>query len=121
MQIVGKIKVINPDQQISENFRKREFVITTDEQYPQHIAIELHQDKVDLLDPYNVGDLVKVSINIRGREWVNPQGEYKYFNTILAWKIERMNSQNSEIPKATPQQAFDQNSGTGDEHDDLPF
>ena len=52
----------------NNGFRKREMVITTEEQYPQHIMIEFVQDKTDLLNNYNVGQDVKVSINVRGRE-----------------------------------------------------
>lgn len=88
MQVNGKIKVIGTEQQVSASFRKRELVVTTDEQYPQHILIEFGQDKCDLLNTYKVGDNVQVSINLRGREWVNPQGETKYFNSIQGWRIE---------------------------------
>ncbi|WP_367913997.1 DUF3127 domain-containing protein [Leadbetterella sp. DM7] len=89
MEVSGTIKVINPEQQVSASFKKREVVVTTDEQYPQHILIEFTQDRTDLLNAYNIGDAVKVSINLRGREWVNPQGETRYFNSIQGWRIER--------------------------------
>ena len=87
MEISGKIKVINAEQQVSASFKKRELVVTTDEQYPQHILIEFAQDKCDLLNNFKIGESVKVGINLRGREWVNPQGETKYFNQIQGWKI----------------------------------
>lgn len=90
MQINGTIRVINPEQQVSASFRKRELVVTTAEQYPQHILIEFGQDKCDLLNSYKIGDNVQVSINLRGREWVNPQGETKYFNSIQGWRIEKV-------------------------------
>ena len=76
-------------QSVTSAFQKRELVVTTDEQYPQHILIEFTQDKCDLLDKYKIGKEVKVSINIRGREWTNPQGETKYFNSIQGWRIEK--------------------------------
>ena len=88
MEVVGKVKVVSPEQQVSASFKKRELVVTTEEQYVQHILIEFAQDKCDLLNNINVGQEVKVSINLRGREWVNPQGETKYFNQIQGWKIE---------------------------------
>jgi len=88
MEVVGKVKAINPVQQVSDSFKKQELVVTTDEQYPQHILIEFNQDKCSKLDSVGVGDEVKVSINLRGREWVNPQGETKYFNQIQGWNIE---------------------------------
>lgn len=88
MEIIGRIKAIGHTQDISSSFRKRELVVVTNEQYPQNIMIEFTQDKVNLLDTFQIGDYVKIAINLRGREWTNPQGEVKYFNTIQGWKIE---------------------------------
>ena len=89
MQVTGKIKVIGEVQTFGANgFQKRELVVTTDDQYPQMIMIEFVQDKCDLLNNYAVGQDVKVSINLHGREWINPQGEAKYFNSIQGWRIE---------------------------------
>src|SRR5688572_32801671 len=102
MEVSGRIKMIDETKSFGGNgFRKREVVVTTDEQYPQHIMIEFTQDKCDLLNTYQVGEPVKVSINLRGREWVNPQGETKYFNSIQGWRIEKMQ------PEA-PQQGYQQ-------------
>ena len=88
MEVQGKIKVINQTQEVSSSFKKRELVVTTNEQYPQDIMIEFTQDKVELLNFYKVGQDVKVSINLRGREWINPEGVAKYFNSIQGWRIE---------------------------------
>lgn len=88
MEVKGKVKVVGSVQEVSTSYKKRELVVTTDEQYPQHIAIEFTQDKCDLLNDISVGDEVKVSINLGGREWTNPQGEVKYFNSIKGWRIE---------------------------------
>lgn len=90
MEFSGKVKVIGAEEQVSASFKKRELVVTTDEQYPQSILVEFVQDKTSLLDTINVGDTVKVHINLGGREWVNPQGETKYFNSIKGWKIEKV-------------------------------
>ena len=87
--VIGKIKVLNETQVVSASFKKRELVVTTDEQYPQMIMIEFAQDKCDLLNGYKVGDSVDVSVNLRGREWINPQGEAKYFNQIQGWRIQK--------------------------------
>lgn len=93
MNIQGTIKEIFQEQTFGSNgFRKREFVVTTEEQYPQHIIIEMVQDKCDLLNNFSIGSKVDVSLNLRGREWVNPQGETKYFNSIQGWKIESLAS-----------------------------
>jgi hypothetical protein len=89
MEVKGKIKFIGSTQQVSDKFSKREIVVSTDEQYPQHISIEFNQDKCAILDKYSVGDDVEVGINLRGREWTNPQGETKYFNSIQGWNIKK--------------------------------
>lgn len=88
MELQGTIKLIRPEVKVGESFTKREFVLTTEGEHPQHILLELHKDKCSLLDAYFAGSKVKVSINIRGREWTNPQGETKYFNSIQAWRVE---------------------------------
>ena len=124
MEIQGKIKLINETQQITDTFKKREVVITTEEQYPQHIMVEFIQDKTDLLTNYEVGQNVKISINLRGREWINPQGEAKYFNTIQGWRIENLDSQTSstEVPPVPPADAFEPVDDLNeDDYDDLPF
>jgi hypothetical protein len=127
MEVAGKIKVINAEQQVSATFRKRELVVTTDEQYPQHIMVEFTQDKCDLLNNYKVGEGVKVSINLRGREWINQQGEAKYFNSIQGWRIERIQDGGS-APTSAPNTAAPETpvfpvapSFTEEDHDDLPF
>jgi hypothetical protein len=97
-EVLGKIKVLGNTIQVSEKFSKRELVVTTNEQYPQHILIEFAQDKVSLLDNYKINDEVKVSINLRGREWVNKEGESKWFNSIQGWKIEKAEA-GAEAPK----------------------
>jgi len=89
MEVTGLIKVIEPTQNVTASYRKRNLVLSTNEQFVQHILIEFGQDKCDVLDNYAVGQEVEVSINIRGREWTNPQGEVKYFNSIQGWKINK--------------------------------
>lgn len=121
MEVTGKIKLINDAQTFgASGFRKRELVITTDEQYPQMLMIEFVQDKTDMLDKYQVGQDVKVSINLRGREWVNPEGVAKYFNSIQGWRIEVMQAEapSNELPPLEELQATDLSDS---EPDDLPF
>ena len=118
MEVTGKIKLINPEQQVSATFKKRTVVVTTDEQYPQHIEIGFVQDKCDLLNSYKTGDNVTVSINLRGREWTNPQGEVKYFNEIQGWRIE--NQQQPAAPIANAGTQFPP-APSFNEEDLLPF
>lgn len=127
MEVQGKIKLIGDTQTFGNNgFRKREVVVTTEEQYPQHLSIEFVQDKTDLLDSFQVGQPVKIGVNLRGREWVNPQGETKYFNSIQGWRIENLaqqGSQDANIPPVPPMDQFEpaSNSGDDEDFDDLPF
>jgi hypothetical protein len=125
MEIQGTIKKIDETKTFGNNgFKKREVVLTTEEQYPQHILVEFVQDKTDLLNNYSIGQPVKISINIRGREWTNPQGEVKYFNSIQGWRIESLQSEGSgeDIPPVPPMEAFEPADNLNEEdHDDLPF
>ena len=125
MEIQGRIKLIDETKTYGNNgFRKRELVITTEEQYPQHLLIEFIQDKTDLLDRFATGQQVRVSINLRGREWVNPQGETKYFNSIQGWRIEALEEVVAEggMPPAPPLDTFEPAEDLKEEdYDDLPF
>ncbi|MCX2681083.1 DUF3127 domain-containing protein [Galbibacter sp. EGI 63066] len=125
MEIQGRIKLIDETKTYGNNgFRKREIVITTEEQYPQHIMVEFIQDKCELLDAFQVGQQAKISINLRGREWVNPQGETKYFNSIQGWRIESLETagDNQQMPPMPPEDAFEPAKDFNeDDHDDLPF
>ena len=125
MEVQGRIKMIGDTQTFGSNgFRKREVVVTTEEQYPQHILVEFVQDKSDLLNNYQVGQQVKIGINLKGREWVNPQGETKYFNSVQGWKIEALqqSTPGNDIPPIPPAEAFEPAGDLNeDDHDDLPF
>lgn len=125
MEVVGKIKMIDTTKEVgSSGFKKRDVVVTTDEQYPQHILVQFVQDKCDLLNNYQVGDAVKIDINLRGREWTNPQGEMVYFNTIQGWRIGKVQAEVAASPVA-PMPAAEAFAPATDfkeeDHDDLPF
>lgn len=125
MEVTGRVKMIEQTKEVgSSGFRKRDIVVTTDEQYPQHISVQFVQDKCDLLDAYKVGDNVKVDINLRGREWTNPQGETVYFNTIQGWRIGKVQTEApaAGVPPMPTAQAFEPAATFKEEdHDDLPF
>lgn len=107
MEIQGRIKTIFATETVGANgFQKRDLVITTDGQYPQDIIIQFTQGNCALLDNLQVGQMVKIHFNLQGREWTNPQGEVKYFNTVLGWKIELIQTTNVAQPQyqqPTPQ------------------
>lgn len=93
MEVTGKIKMIDTVKEVgTSGFKKRDVVVTTDEQYPQDISIQFVQDKCDLLNNYNIGESVKIGINLRGREWTTAVGETVYFNTIQGWNINKVDN-----------------------------
>jgi len=130
MNIEGTLREIKETQDVgSSGFQKRECVVTTDEQYPQHILVQFVQDKCNLLNNFKVGEKVNIDINLRGREWVNPQGETVYFNTIQGWRIASVQPTHVASPAPAPQPTYpqfnqlstQQVANFDDEPDDLPF
>ena len=124
MELTGKIKLITDQQNFDSGFYKREFVITTDEQYPQDIKFEAFKEKCEMLNGLSEGTNVRVSFDIRGREW---QG--KYFNNLVAWRIESMSEAAGGTPPPPPPFEEPGNFPAADapvnadkmEEDDLPF
>lgn len=116
-KLTGALKVINETNQVSDKFSKREFVITdASSMYPQDIMFQLTQDKCNLLDGLTVGQSVEVSFNLKGREWVSPQGDVRYFNTLEAW---RLTPQSAATP--TPVVVAQATTQVAEDDSDLPF
>jgi hypothetical protein len=113
MKVTGKIHFVSALKTVSEKFKSKDVVLLTDEKYPQYITIQLTQEKTGLLTENNIGEIVEVSINLRGRKWESPTGEIKYFNTIEGWQINAMET--AAVLKETPIIVDDSN------NDDLPF
>jgi hypothetical protein len=123
-EVIGKLVKVFDTAQVTQTFRKREFVIEFAEnpQYPELIKFQLIQDKCETLDNFQVGSDIKVSFNLKGRKWTDPQGVDKYFNSLQAWRIDAVT--------AAPAAGIAPESGNnleepswlseGDE-DDLPF
>jgi hypothetical protein len=109
--VKGEIKTFG-----AKGFQKQDFVVVTDEKYPQSILVEFQQDNCDLTKPFNVGDNVKIGINIRGRAWDSPQGETKYFNSIVGWRIEKVVDSGGTTFEPSGQLVQD-----ADDDDGLPF
>lgn len=126
MEVTGQLKLKYDTQKVSEKFQKRDFVLATDlsTPYPQFVSFQVTQDKCTMLDSFNQGDEIKVQFNLRGREWNGPQG-IKYFNTLEAWRIEKVAAGqsapvqgNAGMAENTSAPVF--NSSISD-NDDLPF
>ncbi|HEY0029609.1 MAG TPA: DUF3127 domain-containing protein [Bacteroidia bacterium] len=121
MDITGILKVKSEAQQVSEKFKKREFVLTDNSsQYPQHISFQLTQDKCNLIDQYAVGSEIKVHFNLRGREWTSPKNEVKYFNTLEAWRIEGSTTGASNS-SSNDMSGVAETFTAASQEDDLPF
>ena len=115
-KIKGEIKVIGEAVQVTEKFKKREFVLIDDSsQYPQFINFQLAQDKCDLIDVYQAGQRIEANFNLRGREWTDKNGVVKYFNTLDVWRIASEDS-GSETPSIPTFLESDE-----DEEETLPF
>ncbi len=127
-KLSGTLKVKNDTVQVSEKFSKREFVLTdASSMYPQDIMFQLTQDKCNLIDAFNVNEQIEVSFNLRGREWTSPQGEVRYFNTLDAWRIEKVGAaMGGGMPQGGPSAmnldpiASPASTAASDD-DDLPF
>lgn len=122
MELKGTIKKINELQTFASGFQKQDVVILTDEQYPQPVLVEFLSDKTELLKNVKEGDSVTAHINIRGREWTNPQGEVKYFNSITVWKLDKgTNTQNAPVYSGGAEKPINPSTLLDEESDDLPF
>jgi hypothetical protein len=111
-EIKGSFVLIRPTQKVSDKFQKREFVIVTEEKYPQHLQFQCVNDKCSILESFTEGQSVIVHYNLRGNKYTPKTGEVKYFVSLEAWKIEA--HFDSAKPDVTPSD-FDDN------QDDLPF
>ena len=123
MELLGKIKLIGDTKTYGDNgFKKRELVLTTEEQYPQHILIEFIQNNCELLDNYSIGQTVRIGINIKGREWESPDQGIKYFNSIQGWRIESLDDQVMDSPpEDLPLEDNSESKSDDLTEDDLPF
>jgi len=91
MQVQGRIHTAFPAEQVTQRFKKREFVLELDaaSRYPQLVLFQLTGDRCPALDDYAAGDTVAVEFSLRGREWKSPKGETRYFNSLEVWSIAR--------------------------------
>ena len=125
LETQGKLQEIFDPQQVTERFKKREFVVEIDDNgYLQHVKFQLNQDKCSLVDAYQIGDQIKVSFNLTGRQFTRKTGELDYITNVVAWRLERLGAgagaSASAAPMPTEPPAF--NIGTADGADDsLPF
>jgi hypothetical protein len=114
MSIVGKIKSIGSRQNFDTKngpFEVIKMVVKTEDKFPQHYQVEFTGDNIDLVEDCTVGDMVTIQYNLSGREWKDPQGNYKYFTSIRGW----------DLKKGTEVKNEDHSPDRNNEPDDLPF
>lgn len=124
MEITGKVHEVGQVQQVTDTFKKRDLVIQYAEnpQFVEYIKFEATQDRVNLFDNLNAGDDVAVSFNLRGRPWTNKDGITSYFNSLVAWRVNKV-AAGQQVAAATPYNAPAPAdiSSENNEEDDLPF
>ncbi len=133
LEVTGKLLVKNPTQVVSDKFKKREFVLELAEEingniYTNYAKMQLVQQKCDILDKFNEGDLVKVSFNIKGNRW-EKDGKVNYITNLDAWRIENAamatGAQPAAAGYANTASASNANGGfynpSPENADDLPF
>ena len=123
-ELAGKLIEKFEVQQVSDSFRKREFVVEKTEnqggmEFTDHIKFQLTQDRCSLIDNVNIQDEIKVSFNVRGRRWVK-DGNVSYFTNLEAWRIEKT-AVAPEGPPPPPPILTDDDAPPSEELDDLPF
>lgn len=123
LTITAKIKKIFETVQITDNFKKREFVAETGDQYPQLIKFELTQDKTDLVQNIKRQVKAKIFFNLRGREYTGKDGQAAYFNSLNVWKIEILDEETEpeKSQKTEPEVKLFKSEKTNAYNDDLPF
>jgi len=122
-EITGKLIEKFDAQQVTDRFRKREFVLETSEnvgtsEFVETIKFQLTQDRCDLVDNMNIGEEAKVSFNIRGRRW-EKNGQVSYFNNLEAWKMDKVSQ--AQVTNAAPPPTEADIPVEEEPTDDLPF
>ena len=111
----GEVVFITPTTSVSDKFKKREVTLKSQDEYPQYVTFQLTQDKCDLANNLQAGEVVEVQYNLRGRKWEAQDGTIKYFNSIEAWTMS-LSSKVEQAPIDKLTKDLDLESS-----DDLPF
>lgn len=120
LEIQGKLVDVFDTLQITDKFKKREFVIETEERgYLQYVKFQLNQDKCSLIDEFKIGEELKVAFNLSGKPYTRKTGEKDYITNIVAWKIDKVGANTASI-SASDAPVFNMDSMEAGS-DDLPF
>ena len=123
--IQGTIYKIGTKEVKSEKFSKRDLILEVIEgEYKQYLSIQFSNSKCDLLDSFNIGSKVSVSINLKGRLWTGNDNIEKCFNTLEGWKIEAFTAEKKplgNIEAAFQEESIKMMAEDDDEFEGLPF
>lgn len=124
-EITGKVIEIAPVNQVSDKFKKREFVIEKKEAggsavFIDYIKFQLVQDKCDLINESFMNEEVRIMFNIKGNRWER-EGKVNYFTNLDAWKVERVQQGGNNTQGGIPPQAAEDIPADVNDLDDLPF
>jgi len=114
-EIEGVVKVVEDMQTFDSGFTKREFVVTTEEDYPQDVKLECVKDRCSLLDNVSVGDRVMAAFNLRGNEYNG-----RYYVNLQAWRLSKLEDGSNAKAAVAASPAEDDNL-TLDDSDNEPF
>jgi len=115
MDITGKLIEKFDVTTYGESFKKQEFVVETEDKYPQTIKMQATQDNIEKIAKCNIGQNYTFHFNLRGRKWESPDNKIIYFNTIEVWRVEE--SEQELEPEQTVAAPVDSRTLS----DDLPF
>jgi len=104
------LREVHPTTKVSDDFRKRDIVVESVEKYPQSNKIELQNNRCDLIDNFQLGDMINLKIELRGRKWTSPEGKIIHLQSIVGYSIKPHNPP-KVVQKAVPVE----------ESEDLPF
>ena len=124
-EITGKVIDISPVNQVSDKFKKREFVIEKKEAggsavFIDYVKFQLIQDKCDLINESYLNEEVKIWFNLKGNKWER-DGKINYFTNLDAWKIEKTSSGPTREQNSSPHVTLEDIPPENDELSDLPF
>ncbi len=118
-ELEGSVKLVYDQQTFPSGFTKREFVVTTDDKYPQDVKFECVKERTELLDGVSAGDRVKVTFDIRGNEFKD-----RYYVNLSAWRLEKVGEGAPPSSSGEGEEPFPVDEPTAEEvdgEDNIPF
>jgi single-strand DNA-binding protein len=121
-ELIGKLHHKGQEQQVTDRFKKREFILLDESKptFPQAITMQLTQDRCRELDQFSEGETVKVKFSLRGKEFTDKNGEKKAFTSLEVWSMLTVNDPQQGTGSTTRPETFAQVTPPSSE-DDLPF